>query len=59
MIKLHNPKSYALITGIILFALGFLGFAFRNNFDLPDRYLIVSLILGFWGIVVGVARVNK
>jgi hypothetical protein len=53
MMKLHNPKSYSLITGTILFLLGFLGFAFRGSFNVPDSYLLLSLILGFWGIVVG------
>jgi hypothetical protein len=49
----RSAKIYSLITGIILFLLGFLGFAFRNNFSVPDSYLFFSLILGFWGIVVG------
>ena len=53
MIKLQSSKTYALITGIILFGLGFFGFAFRTSFNLPDSYLFFSLILGFWGIMVG------
>jgi hypothetical protein len=56
MIKFNNPRSYALTTGIILFALGFFGFAFAGTFNVPDSYLVVSLILGFWGIVVGVRK---
>ena len=38
---------------IALFAFGFFGFAFRESFNVPDYYLFISLILGFWGIVVG------
>ena len=53
MFKLNTPKHYALIVGIILFAFGFLGFAFRTTGDLPIAYLLISLILGFWGIVLG------
>jgi hypothetical protein len=53
MIKLSNPKSYSLVTGIILFALGVLGFAFRSSFIIPDVYLLASLVLGGWGIAVG------
>ena len=53
MIKLTNPKSYALITGIVLFAFGILGFAFRNSFGISDVYLLGSLVLGGWGIWVG------
>lgn len=51
MIKLSSPKNYALIVGMILFALGFFGFAFRTNFSIGNQYLIASLVLGFWGIV--------
>ena len=54
MNKLNNPKFYTLFTGTVLFLFGFLGFAFRNSFNLPDGYLLVSLVFGFWGIVVGV-----
>ncbi len=50
--KLNSTKNYALVVGIILFALGILGFAFHSNADLPDYYLIGALVLGFWGIVV-------
>ncbi|MCL5667385.1 MAG: hypothetical protein M1383_06470 [Patescibacteria group bacterium] len=53
MIKFSKPKNYALITGILLFCLGFFGFAFRTSFNLPGYYLFGSLILGFWGIIVG------
>jgi hypothetical protein len=53
MLKLNSQKTYCLATGIILFILGFFGFAFPGIFNLPGSYLIASLILGFWGIVVG------
>lgn len=56
MIKLNNPRTYSLITGAILFLVGFCGFAFPNIISLPGGYLFASLILGFWGIVVGVNK---
>jgi hypothetical protein len=56
MLKLSSTKSYALITGTILFLLGLLGFAFTGSFNLPWQYLFFSLILGFWGIVISVAK---
>ncbi len=55
MPKLTNPKTYALVSGLILFVLGVIGFAFRNSFDIPDKYLILNLILGLWGIVAAFA----
>lgn len=51
MRKFANPKIYSLVCGLLLFSFGILGFAFRNNFDLADKYLVLSLILGFWGII--------
>jgi uncharacterized membrane protein YiaA len=54
MVKLSTPRSYALITGVILFLIGFCGFAFPNIISLPGGYLFAALVLGFWGIVVGV-----
>jgi hypothetical protein len=56
MFKLNNPRSYSLITGTILFLVGFFGFAFPNIVSLPGGYSFVSLVLGFWGIVVGSAK---
>ena len=50
--KFGNPRTYCLTVGIILFLIGFLGFAFRSFFDLPDKYLLLSLVLGFWGLLV-------
>lgn len=52
MFKFNSPKSYTLVTGLVLFGLGLFGFAFRSNFNVPDSYLFVSLVLGFWGLVV-------
>lgn len=49
---LKSQKNYALIVGILLFAVGLLGFAFRSATSLPPLYLIVFLALGFWGILV-------
>ncbi|HYV33999.1 MAG TPA: hypothetical protein VE973_04090 [Candidatus Limnocylindria bacterium] len=51
---LNSLRFYTLFTGIVLFLLGFLGFAFRHKIDLPDGYLLLSLILGFWGILIGI-----
>jgi len=56
MQKLSTPRNYALIVGIILFALGFFGFIFRGYFRAPDHYLFLSLVLGFWGILVAIAN---
>ncbi len=50
---LRQTKNYARIVGVILFALGLIGFAFRSDSSLPDVYLAASLVLGFWGIVSG------
>ena len=58
MIKLQSTKYYSLITGAILFLLGFLGFAFRD-INMPDAYLLLSLVLGFWGIAVGIGKKSK
>ena len=57
--KFGNPKGYSLITGTTLFFLGFLGFAFRGAFNIPDVYLFFSLIFGFWGIVLGIGKAVK
>jgi hypothetical protein len=49
---LKSPKMYARLTGIVLFLVGLLGFAFRSSSSLPDLYLVGALALGFWGIIV-------
>ncbi len=54
--KLSSLRTYALLTGVLLFTLGFLGFAFRGNFKAPDSYFLGALVLGFWGIVTGLAN---
>ena len=51
---LRQTKNYARIVGVILFAIGLFGFAFRSDDSLPDKYLVGALVLGFWGIVSGV-----
>jgi cytochrome c oxidase assembly protein Cox11 len=48
---LSKTKNYARIVGVILFLVGLLGFAFRTGSSLPDLYLLICLVLGFWGIV--------
>ena len=50
--KLNNTRTYTAFCGTLLFLLGFFGFAFRSSFDLPNKYLILALLLGFWGIVI-------
>lgn len=52
--KFNTARNYALITGGILFLLGMFGFAFRENFNLADKYLLLALVLGFWGVVIGI-----
>jgi hypothetical protein len=56
MSKFGTQKFYSLTVGIILFCFGFFGFAFRGNSNIPDYYLLIGLILGFWGIVVGTKK---
>jgi hypothetical protein len=53
MIKLTNPRNYALIVGSILFILGILGFAFRSSSNTPDYMLALAILVGFWGIYSG------
>jgi hypothetical protein len=55
---LGSQRTYSLSVGIILFVLGFFGFAFKPSLALPDQFLFMSLVLGFWGVVVG-ARKEK
>lgn len=55
---LRQTKNYTRIVGVILFAIGLLGFAFRSDNSLPDMYLVGALILGFWGIVIGLWETN-
>ena len=50
MVKLSNSKNYALITGLILTLFAIIGFAFRSSFNIADKYLFISLILGAWGL---------
>ena len=48
-----KTKNYARLSGVIFFAIGLFGFAFRSGSSLPDKYLILFLILGFWGVLSG------
>lgn len=52
---LSQTKNYARVVGVILFLIGLLGFAFRSDNSLPDGYLVGALVLGFWGILSGIA----
>ena len=51
----RRTKNYARSVGVLLFLLGLFGFAFRTDTSLPDSYLVAALVLGFWGILVGIA----
>jgi len=51
MNKFTNPKVFSIVIGVLLFLFGIIGFAFRNSFNLADKYLFLSLLFGFWGIV--------
>jgi hypothetical protein len=52
MQSLLKLKTYTLVSAGLLFAIGLYGFAFRGLTSLPDFYLFISLILGFWGLIV-------
>ena len=56
MFKLNSQRSYTSVTGVILFLVGFCGFAFPNFISLPTGYLFAGLVLGFWGVIVGLAK---
>lgn len=45
-------RNYLIVTGIILLAIGVIGFAFKDAFDIPVWVLLIDLILGVWGMVV-------
>lgn len=42
-----------MVTGAIFFVIGLLGFIFKSNSSLPDYYLLLFVVVGFWGILVG------
>jgi hypothetical protein len=50
---LSQPRNFSLTAGAILFGMGIIGFAFRSEGSLPDKYLAGALVIGFWGIVSG------
>jgi hypothetical protein len=58
MRRFSSPKTYALISGMILFVIGVYGFAFRGQTPLPDGFLVLDILLGFWGILVGMKAVR-
>ncbi len=53
---LKSQRTYALVVGVILFAVGLLGFAFRSSDSLPTLYLLACLVLGFWGVLVWLGK---
>lgn len=56
MFKFNTPKVYTLSTGGLLFLVGLLGFAFPEILEIPGPFLVFSLILGFWGVAVGIKK---
>jgi len=48
--KISTSKNYSLITGGLLFVFAIVAFAFRPDFNIADKYLFISLILGSWGV---------
>ena len=57
MLRLSSHKTYIAATGILLFSLGLFGLAFRSAFTgIGDRYLLLSLVLGFWGLMLSVQK---
>jgi hypothetical protein len=57
--KFNTPRFYTLFTGVILFLFGFVGFAFPQIFNLANTYYFFSLVLGFWGIVLGISKTKE
>ena len=51
MPKFTNQKTYAIVCGSLMFCFGIVGFAFKTAFNIADKYLFLSLLLGFWGII--------
>lgn len=56
---LKHSKNYALLVGAGLFLLGFLGFIFKSSSAIPNAYLLLAIIIGFWGILVGLSDTFK
>lgn len=56
MQSLLKLKTYTLVSAGLLFSIGLYGFAFRGLTNLPDFYLFISLVLGFWGLIVASQR---
>lgn len=57
--KLNKARTYALVSGLVLFAFGIIKFAFRGAAQLPDYILIFSIIFGFWGILAAFSSSSK
>lgn len=56
MKRLNNTKTYALVTGFVLFLYGVVKFAFRGSAHVPDYVLLISIIFGFWGILAAFSK---
>jgi hypothetical protein len=49
-----QSKNYALVIGIICFAIGIFGFVFKSENSISSPLLLLFIVLGIWGILVGV-----
>ncbi len=56
MRKLNSAKTYALVSGLIMFTFGIVKFAFRGSAQVPDYVLLFSIVFGFWGILTVFSR---
>jgi hypothetical protein len=52
MNRLLSTRFYTFTLGLLLFAIGIYGFAFRGLNALPDYLLLFGTIFGFWGLVI-------
>lgn len=52
---LRKTKNYALVVGFGLFLLGFFGFIFKSSSSISNAYLLLAIIVGFWGIIIGLS----
>jgi hypothetical protein len=59
MFKFNSLRSYSSLTGVILFVVGFCGFAFPNIISLSGGYSLCSLLLGVWGIVISLNKKSQ
>ncbi|MEZ4180287.1 MAG: hypothetical protein R3B41_02070 [Candidatus Doudnabacteria bacterium] len=51
---LSKSENFALLVGLGLFLVGFLGFLFKSSTLVPNTTLLLFIAIGIWGILVGV-----